>query len=403
MKLLIEASRITRIKPSASVTAKAIANELVAAGYDIVDFTAGEPDFDTPAHISDAAYRAVQRGETRYTAASGTAALRDAIQAKFAAENQLHYERPQILVANGAKHVIFNALSVTVDEGDEVIVPAPYWVSYPDIVLFNGGTPVIVTCTQAEGFKLTPAALDAAITPRTKWLILNSPNNPTGAVYSREELQALGAVLERHPHVWIMTDEIYEHLTFGDTDFISFAAAVPSLYDRTLTINGVSKAYAMTGWRIGYAGGPRPLIAAMDKLMSQSTGGACAVSQAAAQEALSGPQDFVAESRRAFANRRDLIVKLINQIDGLNCLSPDGAFYVYPDCSAVIGKMTPDGKRIAHDKDVMTYLLEAAKVAVLDGGAYGVSPHLRLSFATSNQRIEEGCGRIAEALRALRP
>jgi aspartate aminotransferase len=401
MKLSIEAVRMTRIKPSASVAAKALANELVAAGHDIVDFTAGEPDFDTPAHVSTAAYTAAQRGETRYTATTGTVALRDAIRNKFARENGLHYERNQIVVGSGAKHVIYCALTATVDEGDEVIVPAPYWVSYPDIVLLNGGTPVVVPCTQDDGFKLTPAALEAAISEKTKWLILNSPSNPTGAVYSRSELQALGEVLERHPHVWVMTDDIYEHLVYGGVEYVTLAAAVPSLHERTLTVNGVSKAYAMTGWRIGYAGGPRPLIAAMDKLMSQSTGAASSISQAAAREALEGPQDFVDSSRTAFETRRDLIVKLLNGIDGLRCLTPDGAFYVYPNCAALIGKSTPDGKRLQNDKDIQMYLLEAAKVAVLDGGAYGLSPHLRLSFATSTDRIEEGCRRIAAALEAL--
>ncbi|WP_321969013.1 pyridoxal phosphate-dependent aminotransferase [Paraburkholderia tropica] len=402
MKLEIEAARITRIKPSASVAAKALANELVAAGHDIVDFTAGEPDFDTPANISLAAYEAATRGETRYTATSGTVALRDAIKAKFARENGLTYVRNQILVANGAKHVIYTAFTVTVQEGDEVIVPAPYWVSYPDIVTLNGGTPVIVPCGQDAGFKLTPQALEAAITQRTKWLILNSPSNPTGAVYSHDELVALGEVLKRHPHVWVMTDDIYEHLIYDGLKYVTFAAAVPELYERTLTINGVSKAYAMTGWRIGYAGGPRPLIAAMDKLMSQSTGGAGSVSQAAAREALEGPQDFVWSSREAFEARRNLIVKLLNSIDGVRCLTPNGAFYVYPEVGAFIGRSTPQGKRIETDKDLQLYLLEAAKVAVLDGGAYGLSPHLRLSFATSNQRIEEGCRRIAAALESLR-
>ncbi|MGF7189184.1 aspartate aminotransferase [Robbsia andropogonis] len=401
MALSIEAGRIKRIKPSASVAAKALANELIAAGHDIVDFTAGEPDFDTPAHITEAAYHAAQRGETRYTATSGTVALRDAICAKFLRENMLQYARNEVLVANGAKHVIFNALTATVEEGDEVIVPAPYWVSYPDIVLLNGGTPVIVPCTQADNFKLTPHALEAAITPKTKWLILNSPNNPTGALYSAAELQLLGAVLERHPHVWVMTDEIYEHLTYDGATFVSFAAAVPSLWNRTLTINGVSKAYAMTGWRIGYAGGPRPLIAAMDKLMSQSTGGASAVSQAAAVAALTGSQSFVASSLEAFTARRDLMVSLLNEVDGLDCLTPGGAFYVYPACGACIGKITPHGKTLHTDKEVAMYLLEAAQVAVLDGGAYGLSAHLRLSFATSSERIREGCNRIALALGAL--
>lgn len=401
MKLEIEAARITRIKPSASVAAKAMANELVAAGHDIVDFTAGEPDFDTPANIIAAANAAAKRGETRYTATSGTVALRDAIKEKFARENGLTYERNQITVCNGAKHVIYNALTATVDEGDEVIIPAPYWVSYPDIVLLNGGTPVVVPCSQDAGFKLTPATLEAAITPKTKWLILNSPSNPTGAVYSREELAALGSVLKRYPHVWIMTDDIYEHLVYDGVEYVTIAAAVPELYDRTLTINGVSKAYAMTGWRIGYAGGPRPLIAAMDKLASQSTGGASSVSQAAAREALQGPQDFVVSSKAAFEKRRGVIVKLLNNIEGIRCLTPTGAFYVYPECGPYIGKSTPDGKRIANDKDIQMYLLEAAKVAVLDGGAYGLSPHLRMSFATSTDRIEEGCRRIAAALAAL--
>jgi aspartate aminotransferase len=402
MKLNIEATRMTRIKLSASVAAKALANDLVAAGHDIVDFTAGEPDFDTPEHISTAAYEAAKRGETRYTATSGTIALRDAIKAKFTRDNGLNYERNQLVVANGAKHVIYNALTATVEDGDEVIVPAPYWVSYPDMVLLNGGTPVIVPCSQDAGFKLTPEALEGAITAKTKWLILNSPSNPTGAVYSRTELIALGEVLKRHPYVWIMTDDIYEHLIYDGLEYAALAAAVPELYDRTLTINGVSKAYAMTGWRIGYAGGPRPLIAAMDKLMSQSTGGAGSVSQAAARAALEGPQDFVTSSREAFEGRRNLIVKLLNDIKGIRCLTPNGAFYVYPECRPFIGKSTRQGKRIESDKDLQLYLLEAAKVAVLDGGAYGLSPHLRLSFATSNQRIEEGCLRMAAALDALR-
>lgn len=402
MQASILSARLERIRPSASVAAKARVTQLVRDGRDIVDFTVGEPDLATPPNIIEAAHQAALRGETRYTPTTGTLALRQAVQRKFRHENALSFELNQLVVGCGAKHIIFSALTATVDEGDEVIVPAPYWVSYPDMVRFNGGTPVIVPCPEAVGFKLTPAALDGAITARTKWLILNAPGNPSGAVYSRQELAALAAVLECHPHVWVLTDEIYEHLNYGDTPCPSLAAVNPAIGARTLTVNGVSKAYAMTGWRIGYAGGPASLIKAIDKLMSQSTGGACSVSQAAAVEALSGPQAFVADARQIFAQRRDRITYLMNQIPGIRCAAPQGAFYVFPSCAGLLGKTTPDGKILGDDLEVSMYLLEVAGVAVLDGRAYGLSPHLRLSFATSMDRIEEGCRRIAAACAMLR-
>ena len=402
MPTRILSTRLERIQPSASVAAKARVTQLVKEGRDIVDFTVGEPDFDTPTHIIEAAYRAALRGETRYAPTTGTPALKRAVQEKFRRENGLSYELDQLVVGIGAKQIIFNTLMATVDEGDEVIVTAPYWVSYPEMVRFNGGTPVIVPCPEETGFKLTPQALEAAITPRTKWLILNAPNNPSGAVYSGQELAALAQVLERHPHVWVLTDEIYEHLSYGDAPYASLAAVSPALAARTLTVNGVSKAYAMTGWRIGYAGGPATLIKAIDKLMSQSTGGASSVSQAAAVQALAGPQTFVTDARRTFTQRRNRIVQLLNQIPGLLCPVPEGAFYVFPSCAGLLGKAGPDGKVLGNDLDVSMYLLEAANVAVIDGSAYGLSPHLRLSFATSMDRIEEGCRRIAEACAALR-
>lgn len=395
------AARALAIKPSPSMAAKMRVDQLRDEGRDIVDFTVGEPDFDTPAHIVDGAVAAIRAGHTRYTAAAGTQALLKAVQSKFERENALSFGLDQLIVGVGAKQLIFTAFAATVQQGDEVIVPAPFWVSYPDMVLANEGKPVIVVCEEAQGFKLTPQTLAAAITPRTKWLVLNSPSNPTGAVYGADELRALADVLAAHPHVAVLTDEIYEHLCYGDTPMASLARVAPELADRVLTINGVSKAYAMTGWRVGYAGGPRTLIRAMATLISQNTSCVSAVSQAAAVVALTGDQQGVGEARDIYRARRDRVVSLLDAIAGIRCATPDGAFYVYPSVAGLIGRQTPEGKTLDTDLDVVMYLLDAG-VAVLDGGAYGLSPYLRLSFATSMDQIETGCKRIARACAALR-
>ena len=395
------AERALAIKPSPSMAAKNRVDQLRAEGRDIVDFTVGEPDFDTPAHIVDGAVAAIRAGQTRYTAAAGTKALLKAVQGKFERENALSFGLDQLIVGVGAKQLIFTAFAASVQAGDEVIVPAPFWVSYPDMVLANEGKPVIVVCDEAQGFKLTPQTLEAAITPRTKWLVLNSPSNPTGAVYSAQELRALAEVLKRHPQVAVLTDEIYEHLCYGETPMASLAQVAPELADRVLTINGVSKAYAMTGWRVGYAGGPQPLIRAMSTLISQNTSCVSAVSQAAAVVALTSDQSGVGEARDIYRARRDRVVELLDAIPGIRCATPDGAFYVYPSVAGLIGRQTPQGKTLDTDLDVVMYLLDAG-VAVLDGGAYGLSPYLRLSFATSMDQIETGCDRIAQACAALR-
>ncbi|EHP41545.1 aminotransferase class I and II [Cupriavidus basilensis OR16] len=393
--------RLNRIKPSPSSMAGQRVRELRAAGRDVIGLTAGEPDFETPVHIREAAWAAMHAGKTRYTDVGGAAELRHAVAQKFKRENGLDYSAGEIIVSTGAKQVIFNALMCTVQQGDEVIVPAPYWVSYPDITLFAGGVPVFVACQAEHGFKLTPEDLERAISARTRWLILNSPNNPSGATYTRAELVALAEVLERHPHVWVMTDDIYEHLTYDNAAFVTLAQAAPSLKARTLTINGVSKAYAMTGWRIGYAGAPAALIKAMVKLQSQSTSGANSVAQAAAIVALDGPQDFIAANKAVFQARRDRVVAALGKIDGIRCQAPAGAFYVFASCEALIGARAPDGRVIRSSDDWVNWLLDSQDLAVLQGSAYGVDSHFRLSFAASMAQLDEGCRRIEAAAAAL--
>ena len=393
----ILASRLSRIQPSATMAVTGRAQELKAAGVDVIGLGAGEPDFDTPENAKDAAIAAMKAGQTKYTLVPGTMALREAVCAKFERENGLTYAPAQIQVASGGKQNIYNAVMATVEEGDEVIIPAPYWVSYPDIVLLAEGTPVIVQCAQENNFKMTGEQLEAAITPKTKWLILNSPSNPTGAAYTKAELKALTDVLMRPPHVWVMTDDMYEHIIYDDFEFSTPAQIEPELYDRCLTLNGVSKAYAMTGWRIGYAAGPEELIKAMNKVQSQSTSHATSISQAAAVEALNGPQDFIAANNAVFKERRDLVVSMLNQADGIDCLTPEGAFYVYPSCAGMIGKTTPDGKVLESDLDVATYLLEGEGVAVVHGEAFGLSPYFRVSYATATELLIEACERIQRA------
>ena len=396
------AGRLGRIKPSPTIGVTKRAHELKAEGRDIIALSIGEPDFDTPEHIRAAAKVAIDNGDTRYTNVDGTPALKDAIVAKFKRDNGLTYKPSQITVGTGGKQVLYNALMATLDPGDEVIIPAPYWVSYPDMVELAEGTPVIVACPQANGFRLKAEDLDRAITPRTKWIIMNSPSNPTGAAYSDADMKALTDVLKRHPHVWVMTDDMYEHLVYDDFEFCTPAEVEPSLYDRTLTVNGVSKAYCMTGWRIGYAGGPERLIKAMGVIQSQSTSNPSSISQAAAVAALNGPQDFIAKHNSSFKERREIVVSMLNQATGLTCSRPQGAFYVYPSCSGTLGKSTPDGKKVASDTDFATYLLEAEGVAVVQGEAFGLSPHFRISYATSTQELEDACRRIQRACGALR-
>ena len=390
----LQSSALARVKPSATLAVTAKARELKRAGRDVIGLGAGEPDFDTPDNIKQAAIAAIQRGETKYTDVDGTPELKAAVRAKFARENGLDYGTDQIHVAPGGKAVIYNALVATLSPGDEVIVPAPYWVSYPDMVLLAGGEPVEVVGQAADGFKLKPEVLEGAITPRTKWLILNSPSNPTGAAYTRAELEGLAGVLRRHPHVWVMTDDMYEHLVYGGFEYATIAQAAPDLYDRTLTVNRVSKAYAMTGWRIGYAGGPKALIDLMRKVAGQTTSNPSSISQAAAVEALNGPQDFMAERRAAFEKRRDLVVSMLNQASGITCAKPEGAFYVYPSAEGVIGKQTASGVVIADDETFARELLEAEGVAVVHGAAFGLSPFFRISYATSEDVLEEACRRI---------
>jgi aspartate aminotransferase len=397
------AARMQRIKPSPSSMANARVKELRSAGRDIIGLSAGEPDFDTPPHIVEAAYAAMKAGKTRYTVVDGTPELKRAICAKFERENGLAFAADEITVGNGGKQIIFNALTSTVEEGDEVVIPAPYWVSYPDMVLLNGGRPVIVECDVASGYKMTPAQLESALTERTKWLVLNSPCNPTGATYTESELIALGEVLDRHPDVWILTDDVYEHLVYDGLKFATFARCNPQLASRTLTVNGVSKAFAMTGWRIGYAGGPKALIKTIAKLQSQSTGNPSSVSQAAALAALSGPMDFLAGWREQYQRRRDLVVERLNAIEGLYCPTPAGAFYVYPSCAGLMGRRDPTGRVIGNDTDLVMHLLETQDVAVIQGAAYGLSPAFRISFATSYEQLEEACERIAAACSTLLP
>lgn len=390
----LQSAALARVKPSATLAVTAQARELKRQGRDVIGLGAGEPDFDTPDNIKAAAIDAIKRGETKYTDADGMPELKAAIVAKFARENGLTYETNQIHVASGGKPVIYNALLATLNPGDEVIVPAPYWVSYPDMVLLAGGEPVTVVGREADGFKLRPEVLDAAITPRTRWIILNSPSNPTGAAYTRAELEALAEVLRQHPHVWILTDDMYEHLVYGGFDYVTIAQVAPDLYDRTLTVNGVSKAYAMTGWRIGYAGGPKPLIDLMRKVASQTTSNPSTISQWAAVEALNGPQDFLAPRAAAFEKRRDLVVSMLNQASGIRCASPEGAFYVYPSIEGLIGKTTPSGVVIDNDETFTSELLAAEGVAVVQGTAFGLNPYFRVSYATSDAVLEEACTRI---------
>ena len=395
------AQRLSRIKPSPTMAITAMAAELKAAGKDVIGLGAGEPDFDTPDSVKDAGIAAIRAGETKYTRVDGLPALKQAIARKFARENGLDYAPAQISVGSGAKHVLYNALMAGLDPGDEVIVPAPYWVSYPDMVVLAEGTPVIVPASAADAFKLRPEVLAAAITPRTRWLIFNAPSNPTGAAYGRDEIAALAEVLLDHPHVGVLADDIYEHLVYDGFRFYTMAEVEPRLHARTLTINGVSKAYAMTGWRIGFAGGPPELIAGMAKIQSQSTSNPTSISQHAAMAALDGPQDTIAVRRAAFQERRDLVVRMLNEAEGIECATPEGAFYVYPSCAGMIGRRTPDGTTLESDEDVVRYLLEAEGVAVVHGAAFGLEPHFRISYATSTEALTEACRRIQRAARAL--
>ncbi len=391
-----------RIQPSATLAMTSRVLELKRQGIDVIGLGAGEPDFDTPDFVKDAAIEAIRQGKTKYTNVDGTAELKEAIAAKFNRDNGLVYEANQISVNVGGKHTLFNALVATLDAGDEVIIPAPYWVSYPDIVQFAGGVPVIVKAGADQNYKIRPEQLEAAITPKTRWVLLNSPSNPTGAAYSAAELKALGEVVERHPHVWVMADDMYEHIVYDGFEFATIAEVCPSLYERTLTVNGCSKAYAMTGWRIGYAGGPTWLIKAMAKLQSQSTSNPCSIAQAAATAALNGPQGFLKERAAAFQRRRDLVVDGLNAIPGIVCPKPEGAFYVYPDVSGLIGKKTPGGLVIENDEMLIGYLLDEGRVAAVHGGAFGVEPAFRVSYATSDALLTEACNRIANACAALR-
>ena len=390
----LQSAALSRVKPSATLAADQKARELKAQGRDVIGLAAGEPDFDTPDNIKEAAIMAIRDGKTKYTNVDGIPELKDAICAKFQRENGLAYKPSQINVSPGGKPVIWNAMIATLNPGDEVIVPTPYWVSYWDIVLLAGGTPVAAPTSADTGFKLRPEDLERAITPKTKWVLLNSPSNPSGAAYTRAELKALADVLLRHPQVWILTDDMYEHLVFGDFEFTTIAQVEPALYDRTLTMNGVSKAYAMTGWRIGYAGGPEELIKAMAKVMSQTTSNPSSISQWAAVEALNGPQDFIKPNAKLFEQRRDLVVSMLNQASGIKCPTPEGAFYVYPSCEGLLGRTAPSGRTIGSDQDFATELLEAEGVAVVHGAAFGLSPFFRISYATSNAVLEDACGRI---------
>ncbi|TCN25254.1 aspartate transaminase [Sinorhizobium americanum] len=401
MSTFVPASRVSRIKVSPSTAAAARARELKAAGRDIVDMTVGEPDFDTPDNVKAAAHAAIDRGETKYTPVNGTPALRKAIIGDFERRLDLRYADNEICVGGGAKQILFLALMASVENDAEVIIPAPYWVSYPDMVIANDGKPIIVQCPQEQGFKLTPEALEAAITPKTLWLILNAPSNPTGAAYSRAELEALGEVLLRHPQVFVLSDDIYDQVWFRDEPMTTLVSAVPELKDRVLLVNGVSKSYAMTGWRIGYGAGPAPLIAAINKLQSQMSSCPSSVSQAAAAHALSSDQSFVTDSVRMYKERRDYACARLNAVPGLSCLMPAGAFYLFPNCGGVIGKKTPDGKIIETDLDFVLYLLDGVGVAALQGAAYGLSPYFRLSIATSIEAITQACDRIERAVAAL--
>jgi aspartate aminotransferase len=398
----VAAQRLSRVKPSPTLAVTAKAAELKAAGKAVIGLGAGEPDFDTPDHVKEAAIEAIRKGDTKYTPVAGTAALKKAICDKFKRENGLEYAANQVVAGVGAKQVIFNALLATLNAGDEVIIPAPYWVSYPDMVLFAEGVPVIANCKEEDGFKLTPDTLANSITIKTRWLILNSPSNPTGAAYTEKELRALADVLLRHPQVMIMADDIYEHLAYDGFVFKTIAQVEPKLYDRTLTVNGVSKAYAMTGWRIGYAGGPKELIAAISDIQSHSTSNACSISQAASVAALNGPQEFLQEWKKSFAARRNLVVDSLNKISGIKCLKPEGAFYVFPNMKGLIGKKTPKGQTIESCNDFCNYLLEEALVAAVAGSAFGMGGYFRISYATSEKVLREAMERITKACADLK-
>ncbi len=395
------AARLSRIQPSATIAVNTKAGELRRAGHDVIGLGAGEPDFDTPAHIVRAAEKAMAEGKTRYAPAAGIIELREAVCAKLERDNQLSYTPDQITVGCGGKQTIYNALMASLDPGDEVVIPAPYWVSYTDITLLAEGTPVVVECPAAQGFKITPEQLENAITGKTKWLILNSPNNPTGAGYGRDEIVGLAEVLMGHAHVWVMTDDMYEFITYDDFTFHTIAQIQPALFERTLTLNGLSKAYCMTGWRVGYAAGPLELIKAMNKIQSQSTTSTSTISQWASVAALNGEHGFIAEHNRIFKERRDLVVSMLGQASGIECQSPQGAFYVYPSCAGCIGKTTPEGKSIGSDEDFVTYLLDAEGVACVHGAAFGLSPYFRISYATSTELLEAACRRIQRACAAL--
>ena len=398
----LESAALSRVKPSATIAVSAKARQLQREGRDVIGLGAGEPDFDTPDNIKEAAIKAIRDGKTKYTDVDGIAELKEAICGKFLRENGLTYKPSQINVSPGGKPVIFNALLATLTPGEEVIVPTPYWVSYPDMVLLAGGEPVFVHTSAATNFKVRPEDLERAITPRTRWVLLNSPSNPSGAAYTRAELQALANVLLRYPQVWILTDDMYEHLIFDDFEFTTIAQVEPRLYDRTLTMNGVSKAYSMTGWRIGYAGGPEPLIKLMAKVMSQSTSNPCSVSQWAAVEALNGTQEFIKPNQKLFQDRRDLVVSMLNEAKGIHCPTPEGAFYVYPSVAGLIGKTAPTGKVITSDEAFATELLESEGVAVVHGEAFGLSPHFRISYATANSVLQDACARIQRFCAAVR-
>ncbi len=395
------ADTMARVKPSATIAVTQKARDLRAAGREVIDLSAGEPDFDTPDNIKDAAIAAIRRGETKYPPVAGIVPLREAISDKFRRENGLEYGLDQIIVGTGGKQVLYNAFAATLNPGDEVLIPAPYWVSYPAMVTLNGGEPAFVETKLENGFKLTPEDLDRSLTPKTKWLMFNSPSNPSGAAYSAAELRAIADVLLRHPQVWVLTDDMYEHLLYTDEPFTTIAQVEPKLHGRTLTLNGVSKAYAMTGWRIGYAGGPKELIGAMTKIQSQQTSGACTIAQWASVEALTGPQDFIPERAKVFNDRRDLVVSMLNQANGIECPVPEGAFYVYPSCAGLIGRKTASGKVIETDEDFVTELLEAEGVGVVHGTAFGLGPNFRISYAAATELLENACGRIQRFCNSL--
>ena len=397
----ILASRLNRIQPSPTIAMSIKARELKAEGKDIIELAAGEPDFPTPSHIIKAAEDAMSRGETKYTDPDGTPALKQAVCDKFKRDNNLEYVTSQVTIGTGGKQVLYNALMATLNEGDEVIIPAPYWVSYPDMVLLAEGTPKIVECPLDKNFILQPEDLERAITPKTKWIILNSPSNPTGSGYTWDDMKKITDVLVRHPNIWVMTDDMYEHLVYDDFKFCTPAEVEPELYSRTLTVNGMSKAFCMTGWRIGYAAGPENLITAIRKIQSQSTSNPSSISQAASVAALNGPMDFLAKNNEVFKQRRDLVCSMLNQASGITCPTPDGAFYVYPSCAGLIGKKTPDGKVLKSDEDVVSYFLETEGIAAVHGAAFGLSPHFRISYATSTEALEDACQRIQRACTAL--